>query len=175
MISRIRTSEIDNYYCHILRQCVSDGTIHFNSSWFYGKFRGAPLSILKAMKKCGLITNRHGTHVWYLNQMWSQVRYIGLCIASKLGEVTRQDHDSYIPFSVCAKKTKLQPAIIAFLCKTTHLTTEHRSNILEMTPTEVQLLEDYFYMRLGTIAIQENLQFDFHSPDDLSIFMNLGE
>ena len=174
-MERITSDCINSHYVEILKKCVEEGTSCFNSSWFYAKFRGAPISILKAMKKSNLINNKYGTHIWYLKQMYSQIRYIGLCIASKLGDVNKQEMDSFIPLAICAQKTLLEPDIISFLCKTTHLTTQQRANILEMSPKEVELLEDYFYMRLGTNAIKADLKFNFGQQDSLSIFMNTSE
>ena len=152
-----------DYYAEIIKHCVREDTKYFTSSWFYTQFPETDNNMLKNLCSENLLkTESPHSRTYYVTQYYSNLRYIGLCCAAYMCNNQRSIKSE---IAECARQTYLCPDLIEFLNLTYDLTTVKKAGMLEMTVKEVTLLEDYYYLRLASNIIKNELVLPVGSVD----------
>lgn len=146
----------NDYYAEILKHCVKKDTKYFTSTWFYETFPEADHNVLHNFRRDNLLkTETLHSRTYYLTQYYTNLRYIGLCLAAYI-----KNNPKTVKSEVadCLRRTWLSPELNEFLVLTYDMTSKEKSGLLDMTLKEIQILEDYFYLRLATNVIKDEIE-----------------
>ena len=145
-----------DYYAEILKHCVKCDTKYFTSTWFYETFPEVDHNMLHNLKRDNFLkTETVNSRTYYLTQYYSNLRYLGLCLA---GYINNNPKTVKPELANCLRQTYLSPELNEFLVLTYDLSSEKKSGLLDMSLKEIQILEDYFYLRLASNAIKAELE-----------------
>ncbi len=146
----------NEYYAEIVKHCVKNDTKYFSSKWFYETFPEVDHNMLHNFTRDNLLkTESANSRTFYVTQYYSNLRYIGLCVAAYVKNNPRTVKPEV---AECVRKTWLSPDLNEFLILTYDMTSKEKSGILDMTLKEVQILEDYFYLRLAINIIKDEVE-----------------
>jgi hypothetical protein len=157
-----------NYFAEILIHCVKTRKKSFKSAWFYEAYPEAkPVELQKLVRNNYIKAVRENAKEFFICNFYSHLRYIGLCCAAfidnnpehKNADVTR-----------AMENTGINSDLTYFLNSTYDLSSQEKSEVLDIELNEIKLLEDYYFMRLARNFIILDIKLPSAESNDLSIF-----
>jgi len=111
-----------------------------------------------------LKTEKKHSRTYYVSQFFTNVRYLGLCLCAYI----RNNNNSVNPeLTDCVRRTWLSPELTEFLILTYDVTSAKKATMLDMSLKEIQILEDYFYLRLASNVIKDELEFPIGHTEEI--------
>lgn len=145
-----------DYYSEIMRHCISNDSSKFHSKWFYESYPVADRNTLHNFRSQGLIkTETPASRTFEIINYYSYVRYAGLCCAAYIKNNPRKVNAE---LQDCVRQTWLEPNLNEFLILTYDLSSAKKAVMLDMDLEELEILEDYFYMRLASNVVKAGIE-----------------